>query len=64
MDSVASDGKPKYGAYVWMTYETCGTMRDQLGSAIVHENLAPPNADGVSVAHPPARAARGVRGPF
>lgn len=50
-ESVGSDGKvTKYGNYTWFSYEDCAAMRDAVGAAIEHENLAPAGPDGVSVA--------------
>ena len=49
-ESVTSEGKTtvKAGAFVWMSYEECAAQRDAIGSAIVTNNFAPPNAtDGV-----------------
>jgi hypothetical protein len=54
-ESVGSDGKvTKYGNYTWFSYEDCVAMRDAVGAAIEHENMAPAGPDGVSVAscHP------------
>ncbi len=50
MQSVSEDGKSTtFGDFVWRTYEECAEMRDCVGSAITHLNLAPANPDdGVS----------------